>query len=176
MGSIYRSRVGGEYAEEAARFVSSLAEDARIFEEDLDGTEAHDIMLHEQGIIDFNDLVKILVALEKLRKEYNQGKARLEGDYEDVHEFIEAYVIQEVGIQVGGKLHTGRSRNDQVAVDIRMRLRKDLDQVSRLVLGLVQVLLSKAEKYLDSPMILYTHTQHAQVLSLIHISEPTRPY
>ena len=168
MAGLYRSRVEGGNVDYVARFSSSLTDDKRIFEEDINGTEAHDIMLHEQGIIEREDLVKILGALEKLRQEWREGKTHLEGEYEDVHEFIEAYVIGLVGMEVGGKLHTGRSRNDQVVLDIRMRLRNDLNSVSGLILELVNTLFIKAEAHLRTPFVLYTHTQQAQVGTFGH--------
>jgi argininosuccinate lyase len=168
VGSTYRSRVGAEYSEEAAKFVSSLSDDERILEEDIECTEAHDIMLYEQGIITKAELVNILVTLEKLRREWKASKVRLEGKYEDVHEFIESYVIRETGLEVGGKIHTGRSRNDQVATDIRMRLRRDINITLELILKLVKALLSKAEASLYIPIILYTHTQHAQIGTVGH--------
>jgi len=160
---VYRARLAGKFDEKTARFVSSLREDERIFEEDIDGTEAHNIMLHEQGIISKDDLKKILSALEKLRSQKRRGKLEMGPEFEDVHEFLEAHVIREVGVEVGGKLHTGRSRNDQVAVDIRMRVRSELNEVSEKVLDLVEALLKVAEKNTESPMVLYTHTQHAQI-------------
>jgi argininosuccinate lyase len=168
MGSIYRSRLEGKPSDETARFVSSLVEDVRIFEDDLDGTEAHDIMLHEQGLLSLEELAKILGSLEKLRREWAEGRLKLEGEYEDVHELVEAYVIRDVGPEFGGKLHSGRSRNDQVATDIRMRLRSELLTVSQAVLDLVGTCLSKAEAGKATPMLLYTHTQQAQVGTFGH--------
>lgn len=163
MGHIYRSRLTGKFDEKTASFISSLEEDKRIFEEDLDGTETHDIMLYEQGIITKSDLIKILSALEKLRSEMKGNNLTFSPDFEDIHEFIEAYVIKEVGIEVGGKLHTGRSRNDQVALDIRMRLRSELTDVLDLVLNLIDILLKSAEGHVESLVLLYTHTQQAQI-------------
>ncbi len=168
MAGLYRSRVGDRIVDYVARFSSSLADDRRIIEEDIDGTEAHDIMLYEQGVIARQDLLRILDALEQLRRGWREGKTRLEGDYEDVHEYVEAFVIGIVGIEIGGKLHTGRSRNDQVALDIRMRLRDDLCSVSSLTLELVNVLLAKAEAHIRTPFLLYTHTQPAQVGTFGH--------
>lgn len=168
MVSIYRSRLERKPSDETARFVSSLAEDARIFEDDLDGTEAHDIMLHEQGLLGREAMAKILGSLEKLRREWAEGRLRLEGEYEDVHELVEAYVIRDVGLEVGGRLHSGRSRNDQVATDIRMRLRSDLLTVSQAILDLVRTCLSRAEEGKAMPMPLYTHTQQAQVGTFGH--------
>ncbi len=168
MSGLYRSRVGSRVVDYVARFSSSLTDDGRIVEEDIEGTEAHDIMLYEQGVITREDLVRILDALEQLRRGWREGKVRVEGDYEDVHEFVEAFVIGVVGLETGGKLHMGRSRNDQVALDIRMRLRSDLCLVSGLCLELVDVLLGEAESHLRTPFLLYTHTQHAQVGTFGH--------
>ncbi len=165
---VYRSRLRKKFDEKTARFVSSIGEDERIFEEDIYGTEAHDIMLYEQGIIARDDLRRILSALEKLREEKRRGKIKVRPDFEDIHEFVEAYVIKEAGIEAGGKLHTGRSRNDQVAVDIRMRVRLELNDVSGKVLGLVEALLKVAKNHIDSLMVLYTHTQPAQIGVFAH--------
>jgi argininosuccinate lyase len=163
MGSLYRSRLTGKFDEETSSFVSSLKEDERIFEEDVDGTEAHDIMLFEQGLITEEELRRILFALEKLRSEWKRGEVELGPEAEDIHEFVEAYVIEEIGVETGGKLHTGRSRNDQVALDIRMRLRIELNETLEMVLSLVETLLKAAEDHVDTLMLLYTHTQPAQI-------------
>jgi argininosuccinate lyase len=165
---VYRARLAGKFDEKTARFVSSIKEDERIFEEDIDGTEAHDIMLCEQGIITKEDLKKILSALEKLRLGKRAEKIAISPEFEDVHEFVEAYVIKEVGVETGGKLHTGRSRNDQVAVDIRMKVRSELNEVSEKVLDLVEALLKLAEKNTDTLMTLYTHMQPAQIGVFAH--------
>ncbi|MEM1655531.1 MAG: argininosuccinate lyase [Nitrososphaerota archaeon] len=161
-GGLYRSRLE-EMDEEALSYLSSLAEDQEILLEDIEGTEAHVIMLCEQGIIPRDDAAKILLALEELREKVLQGELRLEGGYEDVHELIESKVIEKLGIEVGGKLHTGRSRNDQVALDIRLRIRRLLLELWRAALKLAEELLSRAEKELETPMIHYTHLQHAQI-------------
>ena len=165
---IYRARVSKGPEERVLKFVSSLREDERIVEEDLYGTEAHEIMLYEQGILSREELRRILSSLERMRKEYREGRLRLEGKFEDVHEFLESRVIAEVGVEVGGKLHTGRSRNDQVALDLRMRLRRDLNDLSSSLLELVEALLERAEENLETPLILLTHTQHAQIGTVGH--------
>lgn len=154
--------------ERAAKFISSLEEDKEILIEDIIGTEAHDIMLYEQGIISKEELRRILRALEKLKGEAERGTLKIEGGYEDIHEYLEAKVVEEEGIEVGGKLHTARSRNDQVALDIRMRTRSWLNRVSGALLDLIEALLAFASREVDTPMILYTHTQHAQVGSFAH--------
>jgi argininosuccinate lyase len=165
---VYRARLAKKFDEKTARFVSSIKEDERIFEEDIDGTEAHDIMLCEQGIITQEDLKRILSALERLRVIREAGKIAISPEFEDIHEFIEAHVIKEVGVEIGGKLHTGRSRNDQVAVDLRMKIRSELNEVSEKLLDLVEALLKVAEKHKDTLMVLYTHMQPAQIGVFAH--------
>lgn len=167
-GGIYRARVKKGMKEKALAFISSAREDERIFEEDIDGTEAHDLMLHELGLISGVELKKILNALERIRALKRSGRIRIEPGFEDVHEFLESRVIEEVGMKVGGKLHTGRSRNDQVALDIRMRLRAELNELSGSLLGLVETILKRAAGTIDTPMVLYTHTQHAQIGTFGH--------
>lgn len=161
-GGLYRSRLE-KMDEEALSYLSSLAEDQEILLDDIEGTMAHVIMLCEQGIIPRNDAAKILSVLEELGEKAIQGELRLEGDYEDVHEFIESKVIERLGIEIGGKLHTGRSRNDQIALDIRLRTRRLLLEIWEAALKLADELLSRAEKELETPIIHYTHLQHAQI-------------
>jgi argininosuccinate lyase len=163
MSSVYRSRLTGKFDEKTARFISSLEDDKRIFIEDIDGTEAHNIMLYEQGIITEDELAKILYALEKLRSEMGEKEIEYNLEVEDIHEYIETYVIREIGIEIGGKLHSGRSRNDQVTVDMRMYLRTQMIKVSELILNLLDTLLTIAEDHTESLMLLYTHTQQAQI-------------
>jgi len=165
---LYRSRLAEKPDEPAGRFMSSLDEDQEIMIEDIIGTEAHDIMLYEQGIIPKNDLKKILQALEELRGEFEKGTLNITGDYEDVHEFLEDRVIKKVGIDAGGKLHTARSRNDQVALDIRMKTRTELNDICQKLIELIQTFLTKAHDTIHVPIILYTHTQHAQIGNLAH--------
>ena len=157
--SIYRSRLTKGFDETTAAFVSSLAEDAWILQEDIDGSEAHDIMLAEQKIISKDELKQILTALERIRKRLLAGELKLEGESEDVHEFIEAQVIGEVGVAVGGKLHSGRSRNDQVAVDLRMKIRDEINRVSRLLLSLTSTMLERSREESDTlaPLFLFNH-------------------
>ncbi|MGQ9543753.1 MAG: argininosuccinate lyase [Candidatus Bathyarchaeia archaeon] len=166
--SVYRSRLSGEAAEQAARFMSSIRDDYKIALDDILGTMAHNIMLYERQIISRQDLKEILTVLEELRTLWIQGKIELNPNFEDVHEFIEDYVLRRAGVEVGGKMHTGRSRNDQVALDQRICLRRELNEISERVLDLIQALLEKATENIESPMVGYTHTQHAQLTSFSH--------
>ena len=164
---IYRSRLG-EMDEEALSYLSSLAEDREILIDDIEGSEAHVIMLCEQKIIPERDAKLILEALEELKEKAMREELRLEGRFEDVHELIEAKLIEKLGTEVGGKLHTGRSRNDQVALDIRLRARKLLLELWEEALKLGEALLSKAEEELETLAIHYTHLQQAQLGYLSH--------
>ncbi|MEM1587669.1 MAG: argininosuccinate lyase, partial [Candidatus Bathyarchaeia archaeon] len=160
---IYRARLSKSLTKEALLFISSLKEDEEILIEDIIGTEAHNIMLYEQGIINRDELKKILKALEEIKKEFINGKIQIQEGYEDIHEFLESKVIEKTNIEVGGKLHTARSRNDQVALDIRMKLRFLINEASSNLLNLIEALINLALKEFDTPIILYTHTQQAQV-------------
>jgi len=168
MSSLFRSRLAREFDERTARFHTSVVEDLRIFEDDIDGTEAHDIMLHERGIIPREALRKILGALEEIRGLWRGGEVEIGAEYEDVHEYIEAGVIDRVGIEVGGMIHTGRSRNDQVVVDMRLRVRDELLGTAGQLLELVSALLRRAGEHAETLMMLYTHGQHAQVGTFAH--------
>ncbi len=168
MSSLFRSRLTKAFDERTARFHTSVVEDLRIFEDDIDGTEAHDIMLHEQGIIPREALRKILGALEEIRGFWHRGEVEISAEYEDVHEYIEAKVIERVGIEVGGMIHTGRSRNDQVVVDMRLRVRDELLEMAGQLLELLSALLKRAEEHAETIMMLYTHGQHAQVGTFAH--------
>ncbi|WP_455367639.1 argininosuccinate lyase [[Eubacterium] cellulosolvens] len=161
--NIYRSRLAKGYDESTASFVSSLTEDQWIILEDIEGTEAHDIMLAEQKIIDKRELKLILNALEEIRHEVLKKEIPLTGKSEDVHEYIESRVIEKIGVKVGGKIHMGRSRNDQIAVDIRMKVRKEINRISRHILNLIRVLHERAKEEARTVALLYTHTQQAQI-------------
>ncbi len=164
--SLFRSRLAKEFDERTAKFHTSVAEDLRIFEEDLNCTTAHDIMLHEQGIIPAKELRTILKALEGMRTRWRAGEVTVTPQYEDVHEYIETKVIEEIGIETGGMIHTGRSRNDQVVCDVKMRLREYVLDLSEATLALAAAMQKRGDENAETIMILYTHGQHAQVGTL----------
>ncbi|GAI49410.1 unnamed protein product, partial [marine sediment metagenome] len=130
MSSLFRSRLSKKFDDRTARFHTSVVEDLRMFEYDIEGTEAHDIMLHEQGVIPAEALSEILNALEEIKQEWRDGKLEIGAEYEDVHEYIEGRVIEKIGVEVGGMVHTGRSRNDQVMVDMKMVTRAELLEIA----------------------------------------------
>jgi argininosuccinate lyase len=162
-GSLFRSRIAKEFDKKTAEFHTSVNEDLRIFEDDLNCTTAHDIMLHEQGIIPAKEIKLILTALGGIRQKWRAGEVTIGAEYEDVHEYIETTVIKQIGIEAGGMIHTGRSRNDQVVTDIKLRLREDILAIGEATLNLIDALQKRAAEHADTPMILYTHGQHAQV-------------
>ncbi len=163
---MYRSRLRGKLDKDVLEYLSSIEDDLELLRYDIAGSEAHSIMLHEKKILKRDELKKILKALEAARKENLRKLAS--GQYEDIHEAIEAYVVKKAGAGAGGKMHTARSRNDQVALDIRMKARDDINGVSADLLALIDSLLSKAEKNRNAAMVMYTHLQHAQVGTFSH--------
>jgi argininosuccinate lyase len=160
MGVIRRERFSGG---PARGFLSSLAADERIFTADITVDRAHVIMLIEQNIIDASTGESILTALDSIE---TAGHDALP-DGEDVHEAIETAVIDRIG-SVGGKMHTARSRNDEVATCIRYQLRSDLLQAIDATLGLREVLLEAAKTHTETVMPGYTHLQSAQPTTVAH--------
>ena len=168
MSSLFRSRLAKEFDDRTARFHTSVVEDLRMFNEDIDGTMAHDIMLHEQGIMEEEPLKKILGALQEIKDEWNNGELEIGAEYEDIHEFIEARVIEKIGMEAGGAMHTGRSRNDQVMVDMKMVTKKEMLAIAENVLNLVKIMCELADKHTETPMVYYTHGQPATVGTFGH--------
>ncbi|MBR4765817.1 MAG: argininosuccinate lyase [Clostridia bacterium] len=158
----------GRFSKEADKktndFNSSIATDSRMFEEDINGSIAHATMLAAQGIISKEDGAAICEGLEKIKQDIKSGALLIDPDAEDIHTFIEATLTERIG-QAGKRLHTGRSRNDQVAVDVRLTLRKECDALYELVKGLIASLDSKAKEYKDAIMPGYTHLQRAQPIT-----------
>jgi argininosuccinate lyase len=139
-----------------------------MFEYDIDGTIAHDIMLHEQGILEKEDLVKIIIALQEIKGEWKNGELVIGPEFEDIHEYIEARVIEKIGIESGGMMHAGRSRNDQVMVDMKMVSKHELIEIAENILNLVKTLCEIADRYVETPMVYYTHGQPAQIGTFGH--------
>ncbi|MFX1477926.1 MAG: lyase family protein, partial [Promethearchaeota archaeon] len=154
--NFYRTRLGTPLEYDALEFVSSLKEDVWLFEEDIIGTQVHDIMLYEQKILSETEIKTILPALEKVKKQIKNGNITLEKNFEDIHHFIEQVVIDEIGIDIGGKMHTGRSRNDQIAVDLRLKIRKELNHISEDLFSLVEILFILSKNNIISYLPLYT--------------------
>ncbi|HZA48760.1 MAG TPA: argininosuccinate lyase [Nitrososphaera sp.] len=162
---MYRSRPNDKLEDDALRFLSSIDDDKSILYYDVVGSQAHSIMLHEMGHITSSELEKILSALEEAKK--NPAKVQTEG-YEDIHEALEAFIIKHAGMTAGGKMHTARSRNDQVVLDIRMKIRDDINEICAALASLVHGLVEKAKENKQVPMLMYTHLQQAQIGTFSH--------
>lgn len=163
---MYRSRLEGKLTDKALSYLSSIDEDSSILYYDIIGSEAHVIMLHEQGVISRDELKSILDALEYAKRNGLEGINI--NEYEDIHEALEAFVVSKAGINHGGKMHTARSRNDQVALDIRMKIRDDIISICKELLALIDALLDKAKENVNTVMPMYTHMQQAQIGTLAH--------
>ena len=148
-------------------FNSSIRFDSRMFREDIAGSIAHATMLCAQGIISSEDLADILEGLQAIREDIESGKLEIDPNAEDIHTFVEGELTARVGA-AGKRLHTARSRNDQVALDIRLYLRKACDDLYAQLTELISVLCKKAEQYADAVMPGYTHLQRAQPITFGH--------
>ncbi|MEN2993887.1 MAG: argininosuccinate lyase [Thermodesulfovibrio sp.] len=162
---------GGRFKEETAKtleeFSQSISFDQRLWQEDIKGSIAHVRMLHKQGIINDKELKQIITGLLEIEKEIKEGKFHFKAELEDIHMNIERALIERVGL-VGAKLHTARSRNDQVVTDLRLYLRKKIKEIIDQLIELEKTLLSIAEKHIDTIMPGYTHLQKAQPVLLAH--------
>ena len=156
---MYRSRLGKNLGKVTLDYVSSLNDDVAIAHYDIIGSQAHTIMLYENRVITKKEVKKILKGLENLKKEKFEKKS----SSEDIHELIESLLIKRIGIDAGGKMHTARSRNDQVALDIRMKIRDDINIVCQCLLDTIKSLVQLAKKHQETIVPLYTHLQQAQV-------------
>ena len=160
---MFRDQRLGESRQDVQDFLSSREADERIFLADLLVDKAHLVMLKEQGLISSEVCSKIMAALDDLME---KGAQSLSAG-EDVHEAIEAYVLGEVGPE-GGRMHTGRSRNDEVATCIRLTLREEMLDLMHEQLSLIATLVRLAEKHTETIIPGFTHTQHAQPTTLAH--------
>ncbi|MCZ7356313.1 MAG: argininosuccinate lyase [Candidatus Methanoperedens sp.] len=165
MDILRRGRLTIEPDKDAMLYTSSMEADKRIFDSDIEVDKSHVIMLNEQGIITDGVCSIILTALDKIRKE---GISALDTTYEDVHIALEARLIELVGEDTGGRMHSGRSRNDEVAACIRLSLRDELINLMEEVSDLIVTLLSTASNHHETIMPGFTHTQHAQPTTLSH--------
>lgn len=164
---LWGGRFNKETAKPAEDFNASIAVDSRLYRQDIEGSKAHAMMLGKCGIISTGEAADIINTLEEIKLELESGKAELTKDAEDIHMNIEKLLIERLG-ETGKKLHTARSRNDQVALDLRLYLREEVDQLLRLFLELEGLLLDMAEEHAGTIMPGYTHMQKAQPITLGH--------
>lgn len=149
------------------KYSASIHFDSRLYRYDIQGSIAHCRMLAECGIVSHDEASRIIETLGEIQREIEYGTVPLESFQEDIHMAIEQRLIHKIG-EIGGKLHTARSRNDQICLDMRLYLRDVLQQCRRLLLAVQTVLLTIAERHLHVIMPGYTHLQHAQPILLAH--------
>lgn len=167
MAQLWKGRFKKELAKETNDFNSSISFDCRMFEEDIKGSIAHATMLGAQGIIDQSESDKITAELFNILQDIKSGALEVDMNAEDIHTFVEGELTARLG-QTGKRLHTARSRNDQVALDIRLTLRKEIEEIEEKVKGLISVICDKAEENEDTIMSGYTHLQRAQPITFAH--------
>ncbi len=158
----------GRFSKEADKktndFNSSIATDSRMYYQDIEGSIAHATMLAAKGIISRDDGALICSELAKIRHEISNGELLIDPNAEDIHTFIEQTLTERIG-SAGKRLHTGRSRNDQVALDVRLYLREQCEETLILVKKLIKALEEKGDEYADAIMPGYTHLQRAQPIT-----------
>ena len=158
---------GGAIAEAARELNSSIGVDCRMWREDITGSMAHAAMLASQGIISQADGEAIQAGLKSILADLESGEFAIDMSAEDIHTFVELELTARIG-DAGKRLHTARSRNDQVATDLRLYTRGQIDELIALVHDAVQAIHDKAAEHADTVMPGYTHLQRAQPVTLGH--------
>lgn len=167
MAMMWAGRFSKEVDSKVNAFNSSIAFDARMYKQDIAGSIAHATMLGEQGIISMSDSLELIGGLKEILADIESGKLEFDPNAEDIHMFIEAELTQRLG-DVGKRLHTSRSRNDQVALDIRLYLRDEIKEIEALLKQLIETLCKIAAEHADTIMPGYTHLQRAQPVTFGH--------
>ena len=167
MTKLWEGRTAAETDKIADDFNSSIAVDCRMYKEDITGSMAHAAMLAKQGIIAEDEAEQLIDGLAGILADLNEGKLAIDPTAEDIHMFVETVLTARLG-DVGKKLHTARSRNDQVALDFRMYLRNETEVVVEKIKAMATTLADKAEEYATAIMPGYTHLQRAQPISFGH--------
>ena len=162
---------GGRFTKETDQLVynfnASISFDKRFYAQDMKGSMAHVRMLAKQGILTEEERDQILDGLNGILKDVEEGRLEITSEYEDIHSFVEAVLIDRIG-DAGKKMHTGRSRNDQVALDMKLYTRDEIKELNHLVKEMMEVLLEIMEAHLDTYMPGFTHLQKAQPITLAH--------
>lgn len=164
---LWGGRFENQIDKAAFDFQSSIHVDRRLYREDILGSIAHAKTLNKCGVLTNEETIKVEIELNEILKDIEEGKLQIGFDHEDIHTFIESTLTERIG-DLGKKIHTGRSRNDQVATDFRMYLGKEVDSLVELLRNLDKALISIAEDNLDTILSGYTHMQKAQPLTLGH--------
>ncbi len=151
----------------AEKFSASIDFDQRLYKEDIQGSIAHATMLAEKGIILKKESDKIIKGLKQIKKEIESGKFPFREEFEDIHLNIEKRLIEKIG-DVGGKIHTARSRNDQIALDMRLYLRGEINEIITLIKAISERLVELSDENIHAAIPLYTHIQRGQPVLLSH--------
>ena len=167
MAKMWAGRTDGQVEKIADDFNSSIRFDSRMYKQDITGSMTHAAMLAAKGIITQQDADQLIEGLSQILADIDSGALPIDMECEDIHMFVEQVLTQRLG-DVGKKLHTARSRNDQVALDIRLYLRDEIREISSLVKTLIAAVTDKAEQYADAIMPGYTHLQRAQPITFGH--------
>ncbi len=165
MASLWSGRFEKDMDEIVKKFNASISFDKRMYNEDIDGSIAHVTMLGKQGIVTEEEAGQIKEGLEGIRRDIADGTITFSVEDEDIHMAVESRLIERIG-DVGKKLHTARSRNDQCQVDARLYLKRQEKEILASLCGLESVILKKAEQYADTVTVGYTHLQHAQPVTV----------
>ncbi|MCL2088319.1 MAG: argininosuccinate lyase [Oscillospiraceae bacterium] len=164
---LWGGRFSGQTNEAANAFHSSITFDRRLYRQDITGSIAHAEMLGRQNIIPQSDADSIVTALKEILADIESGRLVIDTNSEDIHSFVETELISRIG-NAGRQLHTGRSRNDQVALDMRMYVIEETDTIKSLIADVMKTLLSKAKEHTKTVMPGFTHLQKAQPITLAH--------
>ena len=167
MAKLWAGRTSGVTDQLADDFNASIHFDCRMYRQDIQGSMAHAAMLAAQGIITQSEADSLIDGLQGILDDLQTGALAVDMTCEDIHMFVEQVLTQRLG-DVGKKLHTARSRNDQVALDVRMYLRDQLDEITGLIHDLAVTVMDKAEEYKAAIMPGYTHLQRAQPITFGH--------
>lgn len=162
---------GGRFTKETDQLVynfnASISFDQKFYEQDIRGSIAHVTMLAKQGILTEEEKKTIIEGLEGIREDVEKGTLQITAEYEDIHSFVEANLIDRIGAP-GKKLHTGRSRNDQVALDMKLYTRDEIEELDKLLEELLEVLLKLMKENTETYMPGFTHLQKAQPITFAH--------
>jgi argininosuccinate lyase len=164
---MWAGRFSKELDKSVNDFNSSIRFDSRMYAEDIMGSMAHADMLGKQGIISKSDSGRIICALGEIKDDIDSGKLLFDPAAEDIHMFIEAELTKRIG-DAGKRLHTARSRNDQVALDLRLYLIREINEITALVIGLAETLCDTAEQHYGTVMPGYTHLLREQPITMAH--------
>ena len=167
MAILWGGRFTKDNDKEMFDFNESLSFDKRLYKVDITGSLAHAEMLGKQGIISIEEAEDITKGLKSILGDIESGSLKIDSEAEDIHSFVEAELIKRIG-DTGKKLHTGRSRNDQVALDMKLYTREQIDSISLLLKDFIDVIIYKMEENTDTYMPAFTHLQKAQPTNLAH--------